>query len=569
MSAEVNMLHSKSMEENKIKTADEQIQDKFVNMQKVLHGIVTNDAFRNELARIGYGSSNVAEATEYVNTRLSYNYNLFNALYRGNWIARKIVDVIPSDMLKNWIKFTSNLEPDQLKKIDKVVRTTKTKTKIKDGLKWSRLYGGAVGLMLIDGDEDLSEPLDYDNIMIDSFKGLLIFDRWCGVQPDTSELVDDINDIEFGLPKYYFIDTTNEDANNMLNTLGKKQHKIHHSRILRFEGRDLPYWEKQQEQYWGESEIEIVLEELKKRDNTSYNIASLIFLANIRVMKMSDLGQLLGSSTQQAQENLYKTLEAQNALMNNMGIYVMDKEDDFDTKEYTFSGLNDIYESFMLDVAGACEMPVTKLFGRNPAGFNATGEGDLKQYYETIEEKQEEFLRPVLDKLFPVIFMSTLGAVPDDLTWEFNPCVSVSNDELADLTQKTISPILEAFNAGLITKACALKELKQTSEKTGMWSNISDEMIEDAQREDEQGELSEEDAGQIQQEIIPEGSESNPQQQKQNNRPMNQQQQKMPPETKPEPNKDTEENIENRMVEEDNKKHGWRDRLIDFWKAGN
>ena len=78
-----------------------------------------------------------------------------------------------------------------------------------------------------------------------------------------------------------------------------------------------------------------------------------------------------------------------NELMNNMGIYVMDKEDDFDTKEYTFSGLNDIYESFMLDVAGACEMPVTKLFGRNPAGFNATGESDLKQYYDTVEEKQD------------------------------------------------------------------------------------------------------------------------------------------------------------------------------------
>ena len=563
---EVNTLHLHGTEEiNKdTKTNDS---DKFINMQKVLHGIVTQDAFRNELARIGYGAKNVAEGAEYVNTRLSYNYNMLNALYRGNWIARKIVDVFPSDMMKNWIKFTSALEPEQIRKIEKTIMNTKTKTKLKDGLKWARLFGGAVGLILIDGDEDLSEPLDYDNIMPDSYKGILIFDRWCGVQPDTSELVDDINDIEFGLPKYYFIDTANENANNMLQNLGKKQHKIHHSRILRFEGRDLPYWEKQQEQYWGESEIEIALEELKKRDNTSYNIASLIFLANIRVMKMSDLGQLLGSSTRQAQENLYKTLEAQNELMNNMGIYVMDKEDDFDTKEYTFSGLNDIYESFMLDVAGACEMPVTKLFGRNPAGFNATGESDLKQYYDTVEEKQVEFLKPVLDKLFPIIFMSTLGAIPDDLTWEFNPCVSVSNDELADLTQKTMSPILEAFNAGLITKACALRELKQTSEKTGMWSNISDEMIEQAEQEEQEQDISEEDKEQIQQEIGLQGSESNSNEQNTNNRPINQQQQKKPLESKTEANTDDEEELENRIIE-DKRKHGWRDKLIDFWKVG-
>ena len=256
--------------------------------------------------------------------------------------------------------------------------------------------------------------------------------------------------------------------------------------------------------YWGESEIEIVFEELKKRDNTSANIASLIFLANIRVLKMNDLGQLLGAGSVKAQENLYKVIQAQNQLMSSMGIYVMDKDDDFNTEQYSFSGLNDIYESFMLDVAGACEMPVTKLFGRNPAGFNATGEGDLTQYYETVEEKQETYLQPVLDKLLPIIFMSTLGAVPEDLDWEFNPCMSVSSKDLADLAQAMAGPILEAFGAGLITKEIALKELKQQNEKTGMWSNITDEDIEKAKQEDEQGELTDEEENNLVSEISPE-----------------------------------------------------------------
>ena len=147
--------------------------------------------------------------------------------------------------------------------------------------------------------------------------------------------------------------------------------KVHHSRILRFTGRNLPFWEKQQEWYWGESEVEVIFEELKKRDNTSFNIASLIFLANIRVLKMDQLGQGLAVGGEQNNIELNNVLEAQNQLMNNMGMYVMDKEDSLETHQYSFSGLDEIYQSFMLDVAGAAEMPVTKIFGREPSGFNA------------------------------------------------------------------------------------------------------------------------------------------------------------------------------------------------------
>lgn len=479
------------------------IESKLKNQTEVLSKLYTTDAFQNQMARLGFGQPNLNEGAEYPLTRMGQNYTLFTSLYRSSWIVRKIVDVFPSDMLKNWIKFNSSLDPDKLSKINYVIRKTKTKEKIKEGLRWARLYGGAAGLILIEGDEDLSEPLDYDTIMLDDYKGLLIFDRWNGIYPDI-ELEDDISDEEYGYPKYYSISLSEANSNLMLSYNKQDLVKVHHSRIVRFNGRDLPLWERQAEMYWGESEIEIVFEELKKRDNTSANIASLIFLANIRVLKMNDLGQLLGASTQKAQENLYKVLQAQNQLMSNMGIYVMDKDDDFNTEQYSFSGLNDIYESFMLDVAGACEMPVTKLFGRNPAGFNATGEGDLTQYYETVEEKQETYLQPVLDKLLPIIFMSTLGAVPEDLDWEFNPCMSVSSKDLADLAQAMAGPILEAFGAGLITKEIALKELKQQNEKTGMWSNITDEDIEKAKQEDEQGELTDEEENNLVSEISPE-----------------------------------------------------------------
>ncbi len=506
MSKEVQESLLKEIEDMQpIKPTDskEVIKEKLKSQTEVLNKLYTMDAFQNQMARLGFGQPNLNEGADYPLTRMSQNYNLFTSLYRSSWIVRKIVDVFPSDMVKNWIKFNSSLDPEKISKINSVIRKTKTKEKIKEGLRWARLYGGAAGLILIDGDEDLSEPLDYDAIMLDDYKGLLIFDRWNGIYPDI-ELEDDISDEEYGYPKYYSISLSEANNNLMLSYNKQDLVKVHHSRIVRFNGRDLPLWERQAEMFWGESEIEIVFEELKKRDNTSANIASLIFLANIRVLKMNDLGQLLGASTQKAQENLYKVLQAQNQLMSNMGIYVMDKDDDFGSEQYSFGGLNDIYESFMLDIAGACEMPVTKLFGREPAGFNSTGESDLTQYYDTLEEKQETYLQPIIDKLLPIIFMSTLGAIPEDLDWEFNPCMNVNSKDLADLAQSMASPIFEAFNAGLITKEIALKELKQQNEKTGMWSNITDEDIKNAKNEDNSGEYTNEEQESLMNELNPE-----------------------------------------------------------------
>lgn len=465
---------------------------KISSMSDAFKGIITKDAFQNELAKIGFGQDNILEGTTYPLTRLTKNWQLCTSMYRSSWIIRKIIDIPPTDMLKNWIKITSEIEPSKLKRIEKCIKQTKTKAKILEGIKWGRLYGGAAALILIDGQDDvLEKPLDYDDIMPGSYKGLLVFDRWSGITPN-SDVITDISDPDFGLPASY---------NIMVGT--GKTYTVHHSRILRFPGRDLPYWEKVQEQFWGESEVEIVFEELKKRDNTSYNIAYLVFLANIRVLKMGDLGQVLGLSDVEAQKDLYNVLQSQNTLMSNMGLYVMDKEDSMEQNQYSFGGLDEIYQSFMLDVAGAAEMPVTKLFGREPAGFNSSGEGDLKQYYDSISEKQETYLSPILNKLLPILCISELGAMPDDFEWDYNPVKDIENADLADLAQKYTTNVMDVYNAGVVDKAIALKELKAQSEITGQWTNITDEMIEAAEGEG----VTPEDQEDIGKEISAEGSD--------------------------------------------------------------
>ena len=432
-------------------------------------GGLTLDSFSNPLARIGADTVNMLEATEYVRRNYTADYMRLNNLYRQNWVVKRLVDVVPEDMTKNWYRIVSQLSPDAKKQITRLERQTRIRSKVLEGLKWGRLYGGAAAVIIIEGhDEILGEPLDLDMITPGSFKGLVVLDRWCGISPSLG-LVRDISDPDFGMPEYYDITAS---------ALGQSV-KVHHSRIVRFIGRPLPHIELVMEQYWGSSEIEHILEELKKYDNTSHNIAALVFSANLKVYKMEGFDQFATMPTE-VQRDLYNTLAMMNWMMCNQGMQIIGATDNFETHQYSFGGLSEIYEMFMLDVSGASEIPVTKLFGRSPAGMNATGESDMQNYYDGIEEKQETYLRPVIDKLLPIQCMSEFGAVPDDLDFEFNPCRRPTEEQKKNILQNTAGAVVDTYNAGIINQKIALTELRESSEATGMWNSIGDEDIDSA-----------------------------------------------------------------------------------------
>ena len=434
----------------------------------------TADSYSNPMARIGFGQFNLTQMSDYPLTRLTQNFALLNSLYRTEWIARRIIDTLPQDMTKNWYQLKSQLQPDQLDLFATMERKTRLKEQINEGLTWGRLFGGAAGVIVIEGQEDmLDQPLNLELIMPGQYKGLIIADRWSGVYPESS-IVQDISDPDFGTPEYYNFCMTDTDMANGI--------RVHHSRVVRFLGRRLPQIERIAESYWGMSELEHVYNELDKRNSASANIAHLLWQANLKIFKMRDLGQFLTTTDVESQKELYETLTMQNALMNSAGMGVVDRDDDFTTSQYTFSGISDVYELFMLDVSGASEYPVTKLFGRSPAGMNSTGESDLTNYYDHVKQGQENDLRPVIEKLLPVLAMSTWGAIPDDLTFEFNPVRDSSESERADLMLKYTQSICAAFTNNIISQATALKELRQTSSFTGAYTNIDDTEIDQAMK---------------------------------------------------------------------------------------
>ena len=73
--------------------------------------VTTMDAFSNPIARLGYGTQDLMQATQYPLTRMTQNYQLLTSLYRDNWIVQNILSTIPEDMVRKWYTLQSNVAP--------------------------------------------------------------------------------------------------------------------------------------------------------------------------------------------------------------------------------------------------------------------------------------------------------------------------------------------------------------------------------------------------------------------------------------------------------------------------
>ena len=429
--------------------------------------VAAMDAFSNLLFHLGYGSQSPLEATEYPLTRMTDNYALLNSLYRDNWVVQNVVGLMVDDMLREWYKLRGTISPEYQDELARVERVTQIRARLNEGLRWGRLYGGAAGLILIRGQEGmLDQPLDLESIMPGAFAGLMILDRWVGVVPEMG-LVQDIGDPDFGLPDYYMVN----------NAEGKVIARVHHSRIVRFTGRDLPYLEKIAELYWGESEVEALYKDVVAHDNVSANMAALTFQANINTQEVQNLEQLFSLGSTEQQRRFWNTMQAMSVVRSNFGVQLINKGDAVHNTQYTFTGLQEVYESMCLNLCGASHYPMTKLFGRSPAGMNATGQSDLQNYYDYVDSQREAKLRPALERLLPVMAMSAWGAVPDNLQIDFPPLWTPTAKEVAEIAKGKAEAIVSVFQGGLLDQQAAQKELKKLEEETGMFGSLTDEEI--------------------------------------------------------------------------------------------
>ncbi|CAB4149741.1 phge_rel_HI1409, phage-associated protein, HI1409 family [uncultured Caudovirales phage] len=441
----------------------------------------TVDGFDNFVSRLGLNNDNSLSAGVYMFNLMTRNRIQLEAAYRGSWVVGKVIDCIAEDMTKAGLDITTNESKQDLKDLKTQISRRQVWQSLCSLIKWGRLYGGAIGVLQITG-QDPSTPLDISTIAKGQFTGITVYDRWM-VNPDLFRVIK--NGPEMGLPAYYAIVTNPQTATEGIPTADTSgQLVIHHSRVIRNIGIELPYFQAITEMMWGESVLERLWDRLISFDSATMSSANLIERANNRTIGIEGLREIV-SSGGPAQAGLEAQLEMMRAFQTNEGLTIMDKEDTFATTSYSFAGLSDIMLQFGQQLAGAANTPLIRMFGQSPAGMSATGESDIRMYYDDINAQQESRLRPAWEKLLKVLWHSTYGEKPPkDLEFEFTPLWQMSTMDKATIGKTQTETLAGAEEAGFIKRSTAMKELRQNSKEIGLFSNISDEDIKEAEEEE-------------------------------------------------------------------------------------
>jgi uncharacterized protein len=412
--------------------------------------------------------NNPSAGSTYGFNPLTRNRTMLEWMYRGSWVVQRAVDAVAEDMTRKGVEL-KGVQPNENELIDQQLAITGTWTGIEDTVRWARLFGGAIGIMLIDG-QDPSSPLRVDTIRPGQYKGVLVLDRWVA-WPNLNDLVTDLGP-DLGKPRYYDIPAGMPGVPRM---------KVHHSRCIRLEGHNLPYFQRWSENGWGASIIEVLYDRLIAFDSTTQGTAQLVYRAHLRTMKVQKLREIIAAGGP-PMEALMAQMEMVRRFQVNEGLTLLDASDEFESFQYAFGGLNDVLTSFGDQLCGALRIPRTRLFGESPGGLNSTGDSDLQGYDQDIASEQNSRLRRPLNTLMQVVHRSVLGKAPDQntFTFVFRPLREMTEKERGEIAAQTTTAIVQAFDAQIIDRERALAELKQSSEVTGIWTTIDAADIADA-----------------------------------------------------------------------------------------
>lgn len=451
------------------KATDAAIRKKITNGKK---NWKTQDSFQNFAANFGIGTDNLTSGSTYGFNPITRIRTLIEWMYRGSWIAGIAVNCVADDMTRASIDFKGGqLDPKDKEKLMSASRALGLNAKTNEVIRWARLYGGCVGVLMIDG-QDMSTPLRIETIGKNQFKGLLVLDRWM-VEPTLEDLVTDYGP-SIGLPKFYNVTA---DAPAL------RRAKIHHSRcVFRMVGVELPYWQRVMENLWGISVFERLYDRMVAFDSATQGASQLVYKSYLRTLKVKEMRKAIGTGGQ-ALAKLVEYTEMTRRFQGVEGLTLIDADDDLTASTHNaFSGLSDALMQFGQQLSGALQVPLTRLFGQSPAGFN-TGDSDIRTYYDGIKQKQELEMEAPETMLYRVLAKSVGVNLPEGFRVQRRSLWQMTDTEKADYATKVSQSVSTVEESGIIDRATALKELRESSEITGIFSHITDEDITEAESE--------------------------------------------------------------------------------------
>ncbi len=352
-------------------------------------------------------------------------------LYEGNGLFSKIIDTPAEEALKHG--FDLNLKSDEVNAfVEDALDDLEWEEKAATAIKWARLYGGALIVMLIDDGRGLEEPVDWEHIR--SIDELRVYERSI-VQPDYASLYQQDyggkgvgNRVsKFGQPEYYYVSSIYGSF------------KVHESRCLVFRNGVLPEQTSNATYlFWGMPEYVRIRRALRETVTAHTDSVKLLERSVQAIYSMKGLASLL--TTDDGENQVLKRLQLVDTSRGLLNSIAIDSEgEQYDFKTFQFSGVKDVIDATCNMLSALTNIPQTILFGRSPAGMNATGDSDFESYYNFVEKIQRLMLKRNLRTLLDIVFRAGIasGDVTEepDYKLEFNPLWSLSDTEQATVDQ--------------------------------------------------------------------------------------------------------------------------------------
>lgn len=397
------------------------------------HYKLSTDGLVNVVSGLGTGKGKRGHG-RFVHDAM-FSYREWEAAYQTNWIARKIVDIPADDMTREWrtIKCQDadaiRIEEDRLN----------VQSCVNEALSWARLYGGAAILPITN--QDFEKPFRPELIKKGEAQRLLVFDRW-DLIPHAINTWDVLAE-NYLQPEYY--------------TLYQGSQKIHWSHFVRFIGAKLPRRQRVLMQGWGDSALRKCLEDIKDTVSAKDGIAELMQSANLDVITRQGLAEDLSTDQESAIIARYTLFDQMKSIINTA---LLDGDEKLDRLTLNLSGVAPVIDTMMVWISGAADIPVTRMFGQSAAGLNATGEGDLKNYYDSIRSQQNSQLHRPMAALDAIMVRSAMGNMPKDYNYDWNRLAQPNRKEEAEAQKVEAEADVILLDAGVIGRGQVMRRLQ-------------------------------------------------------------------------------------------------------------
>ena len=336
--------------------------------------------------------------------------------YQYNGLFSKIIDRPAEEELKHGMEY--NVSDADLKDfLDDALDRLDWEEKAVTAIRWARLFGGSIIVMLLDDGGGLEEPVNWQDVR--SVEELRVYERAI-VQPDPDTY-------RTGKAEYFDVSSTYGGT-----------FRVHRSRCLVFKNGSLPeYGAAQQYYYWGLPEYIRIHKDLSRALKTHTNAANMIEKSVQPVYKQRGLQNMLaGPNGDEMELKRLQVLDASRGIMNTIAVDM--EGEDYDFKTFQMTGTKEILESTCNLLSAVTCIPQTILFGRSPAGENATGESDLENYYNFVEGIQKRMLKKNIRTLIKAIVQAGIydGSIaenPGIIKPSFPPLWSLIETERAQV----------------------------------------------------------------------------------------------------------------------------------------